>query len=296
MNIVILTETRYEAAAATTNFVSNLLREDALLAQALQQQGCLVTRIGWDRPDYDWSVPRAAIFRSTWDYYYRFPEFLAWLERVAAHIPLINPATMIRWNANKTYLLDLQQRGLRIVETHLITNQELSQVPVLWAKQGWHKAIIKPAVSAGAWHTYLLEAPDISDCEQHLQTRPPHEQFLVQPFQHAIGNEGELSLIVIAGDVTHAVRKIAKSGDFRVQDDHGGTVHPHTPTSEEIAFAQQAVALCNPLPLYARVDMIRDNDGQLALMELELIEPELFFRFCPSAADRLAAAMVAECA
>ena len=87
------------------------------------------------------------------------------------------------------------------------------------------------------------------------------------------------------------MRKIAKPGEFRVHDDHGGTVHPHTPTADEIAFAESAVAACAQAPLYARVDAVRDEAGALSLMELELAEPELFFRFSPPAADALAAAI-----
>ena len=111
---------------------------------------------------------------------------------------------------------------------------------------------------------------------------------MVQPFQENIIKTGELSLIVMGGKYTHAVRKVAKQGDFRVQDDHGGVVLGYTPTEEEIQFAEKAVAACNERPLYARVDMIRDNANKLAIMELELIEPELFFRFYKPAADRLA--------
>jgi glutathione synthase/RimK-type ligase-like ATP-grasp enzyme len=113
---------------------------------------------------------------------------------------------------------------------------------------------------------------------------------MVQRFEPAIVAEGELSLIVIDGATTHAIRKTARAGDFRVQDDHGGTVHAHAPSAEERAFAEAAVAACPSLPLYARVDFVRDGGG-FRLMELELVEPELFFRFHPPAADTLARAL-----
>jgi len=114
---------------------------------------------------------------------------------------------------------------------------------------------------------------------------------MLQPFQHAIVKKGELSLIVIDGEFTHAVLKIAKKGDFRVQDDFGGTVHTYTPTKTEIEFAEQAVNACKSKPVYARVDMFIDNNGQLAIAELELIEPELWFRNNTKAADKLALAI-----
>jgi glutathione synthase/RimK-type ligase-like ATP-grasp enzyme len=115
---------------------------------------------------------------------------------------------------------------------------------------------------------------------------------LVQPFVRDVTAGGEVSVMVFGGRVSHAVRKTAKTGDFRVQDEHGGTVHAHVTTSDEVTFAERAVAACALPPVYARVDLVRDAGGALALMELELIEPELFLRMAPGAAPALAAALV----
>jgi glutathione synthase/RimK-type ligase-like ATP-grasp enzyme len=114
------------------------------------------------------------------------------------------------------------------------------------------------------------------------------EAMLVKPFQADVLERGELSLVVIGGVFTHAIRKAPRPGDFRVQDDHGGTVHAHAATPEEIDFATSAVARCPGAPAYARVDAVRDSAGHLCVMELELIEPELFLRFHAPAARRLA--------
>ena len=119
----------------------------------------------------------------------------------------------------------------------------------------------------------------------HGSVLPPGSSALV------VSAEGELSLIVIDGRTTHAIRKTARAGDFRVQDDHGGTVHPHVPAADERAFAEAAVAACPSCPLSARVDFVRDPAGGFRLMELELVEPELFFRFHPPAAQALASAL-----
>jgi len=292
MDIVILTEARYESAAPSDPYLTNLLQEDELLAAALRRQGCSVRRIDWARPDADWSQPCAAIFRSTWDYFLKIDAFLDWLAGVELQLPLFNTATTVRWNANKLYLRDLQQRGIRIVETEFCTRAELPDLNELLQRWNGERVILKPAVSGAAWHTYLLDRNSEADISSALRDFAPDALFLVQPFQTGITQAGEISLIVIDGQVTHAVRKQARAGDFRVQDDHGGTVAPHVPTGEEIDFALQAIAACDPPPLYARVDLIRDNAGELALMELELIEPELFFRFHPQAADRLAKAAV----
>ncbi len=157
------------------------------------------------------------------------------------------------------------------------------------AESGWEDVILKPTVSGAARHTYRFHA---LDCERHECTfgeLVEQEAMMLQPFQRSILEQGELSLMVIDGQYTHAIRKTAKAGDFRVQDDHGGTVHRFEPSADEILFAEAAVAAVPFDVLYARVDLIRDNDGALAIMELEMIEPELFFRFCPEAADKLAA-------
>ena len=150
---------------------------------------------------------------------------------------------------------------------------------------------MKPAVSGAARHTYRLNAANLDAHEAVLRGLLRDEAMMLQPFLGSVLTQGEFSLIVIGGRCTHAVRKIAKAGDFRVQDDHGGTVHPHTPTADEIVFAESAVAACAQAPLYARVDAVRDDAGALSLMELELVEPELFFRFSPPAADALAGAI-----
>jgi glutathione synthase/RimK-type ligase-like ATP-grasp enzyme len=114
---------------------------------------------------------------------------------------------------------------------------------------------------------------------------------LLQPLQRDVLERGETTVVVIDGRSTHALRKRAKPGDFRVQDDHGGTVHPHQPSPEELALAERAMAACEPRAIYGRVDMVRGNDGRLAVMELEVVEPELWLRLQPSAAERLADAI-----
>jgi len=114
---------------------------------------------------------------------------------------------------------------------------------------------------------------------------------ILQPFQHNIVSKGEISFVIINGEFTHAVLKNAKKGDFRVQDDFGGTVQQYTPTEKEISFAEKTVKACKELPIYARVDAFLDNNNKLALAELELIEPELWFRNNPESADKLAIAI-----
>ena len=290
-DIIILTDARYETPDEGNWYVAQLLGEERLLLAGLEARGLRTARVAWSNPDFDWSRTRAAVFRSTWDYFDRFAEFSAWMDRVERGTRLFNAPELVRWNVDKHYLRDLAGRGVNVPVTQFIERGDTTTLRDAFAACGWSKAILKPAVSGAARHTYRLNAANLDAHEAVLRELLREEAMMLQPFFGSVLTQGELSLIVIGGRCTHTVRKIAKPGDFRVQDDHGGTVHPHTPTADEIAFAESAVAACPQAPLYARVDAVRDDAGALSLMELELVEPELFFRFHPPAADALAAAI-----
>ena len=292
IDVVILTESRYENPPSVDWYIGNLLYEDNLLRQELEQRGLIVARVDWARQDFDWSTARAAVFRSTWDYFHRYAEFAAWIDRVAPLLQLINPAPLIRWNCDKHYLLDLEQRGVHCVPTCLVEPLDQRALVTLWQELECSEAILKPAIGGAGRHTYRLSRGNVAEHEAIFRELIAQEALLLQPFQQDVLNRGEISLVVIAGLFSHAVHKRGKPGDFRVHDDYGGTVEPHQATREEIAFALQAVAACDPAPLYARVDLVRDNDGRLAVMELELIEPELFFRFNLAAAGTMAEAIM----
>lgn len=156
---------------------------------------------------------------------------------------------------------------------------------------GWEEAVVKPCVSGAARHTYRINRANAEELQSVVGPLVAGESFILQPFIGDVLRSGEDSLMVIDGRFTHAVRKVAKAGDFRVQGDHGGTVQDHEPTEEQIELAERAMSICQPAPSYGRVDMVRDNQGRLAVMELELIEPDLWLRNNPSAATALAQAI-----
>lgn len=289
-DVVLLTEEQYQDLHTHEDwYISNLLTEDRLVQEALERRGLRVTKMGWSNPDFDWKLAGCVVFRTTWDYFHRFAEFEAWLRQIEAlGIPMINPQALIRWNLDKHYLLDLQDRGIRVTPTYAIEVGTKTTLAAKHARLGWTHTVLKPTVSGAARHTYRLNPNNLEEHEAIFQELIAEEAMLLQPFQDYVMETGELSHMVFGGKYTHSVLKIAKPGDFRVQDDFGGTVHPYTPTAEEIAFAEAAVGACDPQPAYARVDVIRDNDGQWAVQELEMIEPELWFRRHPEAADRLA--------
>lgn len=291
-DIVLLTEQRFTAAEAAPEewYLRQILTDDAILAEALQAHGLRVVRKNWADPDFDWSMTRAAMFRTTWDYFHRFDEFSQWLDRVSRQTLLVNPEALVRWNMDKHYLLELASRGIPIPPTQIRKKGTAGSLEEWHREAGWAhlETVLKPTISGGARHTYRLSPENVGMHEAVFAELTAREDMMLQVFQRPVLEKGEISLMVMGGVFTHAVLKIAKAGDFRVQDDFGGTVHHYEPSSEEMALAENAVAACSPVPLYARVDIIRDNDGQLAVMEMELIEPELWFRFHPPAATKLA--------
>lgn len=287
LDFVILTDDNF--VKPPTSRTETGWKEDHLLLKALEKQGFKVARKSWSDPDFDWAQTRAVIFRTTWDYFDRFAEWQAWLEHVSAQTTLINPVDMVRWNMDKHYLRDLQNKGINIPETRYIEIGEQTTLTSLHQETGWTETILKPCVAGSARHTYRLDHLGLTEHEQIFQQLISKEAMMLQPFQHNVVTQGEISLVVMGGICTHAVIKTAKAGDFRVQDNFGGSVRLYEPNKEEMAFAERVVAVCASLPAYARVDIIRDNDDQLALIEIELIEPELWFRLKPEAADTLAA-------
>jgi glutathione synthase/RimK-type ligase-like ATP-grasp enzyme len=291
-DILLLTESRYENPLKPDWYQQQILTEDGLVIAALEKHGLRARRIDWATPNFDWRNARLLVFRTTWDYFERFEAFLPWLDATALQVPMLNPYALLRWSLDKRYLLDLAQRGVRIVPTKLVERGAHLPLQHCFAEFDCPELIIKPCVGGTARHTYRVRPDNLSEMQALFQQLLAEEAMLVQPFQHSVPLRGEVSVIVIGGQVSHAVRKIAKPGDFRVQDDFGGTVQAHQPSAAEQALAEQAVAACQPRPAYARVDIMEDNTGQPAISELELVEPELFFRFHPPAAAALAREIV----
>jgi glutathione synthase/RimK-type ligase-like ATP-grasp enzyme len=295
-DIALLTDHRYTAAKAPEGnwYFANILYEDQLLSEALEKRGITSKRVNWADPDVDWSGFRCAVFRTTWDYFERLDEFRLWLETAEKKLKLLNTPSLIRWNLDKHYLADLHNRGIPVPESRFIEKGSESDLRALLTETGWGEAVIKPCISGCAWHTYRFNSSNADAIGQIIQPLLKKHAFILQPFLNEITESGEDTLMVIGGKVTHAVRKVAKPGDFRVQDDHGGTVHQYTAQPDQIHLAEAAMAACNPTPLYGRVDMVRNNSGQWVVMELEIIEPELWMRFNTPSADAFAEALATE--
>lgn len=290
-DIVLLTEAKYINPQTIDWYTDQVLTEDSLVQTALEDLGLSVIKKDWADNNFDWTETHFAMFRTTWNYFNRFDEFNSWLNHVASKIKLINSFDLIQWNMDKHYLQDLENNGIRIVPTNYYESGTQLDLFDELKKQNWTEAVVKPVVSGAARHTYKVSTSRYQEVEKTLNSLLKVEAMMIQPFQNSIESDGEVSHIVIHGKHTHSVLKKAKEGDFRVQDDWGGTVHNYNPSKEEIQFAEEAVRACSTLPYYARVDVLKDNEGQLAICELELVEPELWFRKNPDAAKKLAASI-----
>lgn len=290
-DVIVLTDKRYLQDSKTDSYKHNVFFEDFLILESLKNQGLKATRLAWDDPTFDWSATRSILFRTTWDYFDRFEEFSKWLEKVTRLTTLFNSEAIIRWNIDKHYLNDLNENGVHIAETHFIKKGSSQTLKQIHDELGWTETVLKPCISGAARHTYKLDTNNINEHEAIYKKLIAREYMMLQPFQHNIVSQGEISMMVFNGQFTHAILKQAKPGDFRVQDDFGGSVHDYQPTKMEINFAEHTVKACPELPIYARVDIFMDNSNEIALSELELIEPELWFRHFPEAANVLAKAV-----
>ena len=292
-HIALLTDHRYTAAQAAPEnwYLANMLHDDALLQQALIRHGITSKRVNWADPTIDWSGFDMAVFRTTWNYYERIDEFASWLERVKHLTRLCNTPDIIRWNMDKHYLADLQRMGVPVVPFHILERGEDVNLNAVLEQYGWSEAVIKPCISGGARLTYRFNGGSAREIQSCIEPWLAIESFLVQPFVESVQHTGEDSLMVFNGQFTHAVRKVPKAGDFRVQDDHGGSVHVYTAIPAQIALAEKAMQACSSAPVYGRADMVQMRDGSWAIIELELLEPELWIRTHPDAAIVFAKAL-----
>ncbi len=226
-DVALLTEQRYTAAVAADGdwYLDNILRDDQLLQAALAGHGISSVRVDWANPEVDWSRFRCAVFRTTWDYFERRHEFTAWLNRIRKQTRLCNDAALIDWNMDKHYLADLEAKGIPIVPSQFIERGSTITLHEFLDDSGWDEAIIKPCISGAARHTYRLNRSSAAALEPVVKQLLTDESLILQPFLHSVMSHGEDTLMLFNRRFTHAVKKIPKTGDFRVQDDRGGTVH-----------------------------------------------------------------------
>ena len=278
-------------ALATYAGAPDLAPDDRLLVPALARLGIEATAAVWSDRSVAWREFDGVVLRSCWDYHLRYEEFRLWL-RALEHgdLRFWNPSSIIRWNADKRYLLDLARRGVATIPTMIAMRGHPDAVEAIAAAEGWPRFVIKPAVSASGYETYALDSPLDDAARAAIARVSAIGDVLVQPFAHEIADSGELSLTFFDGAFSHATIKRARAGEFRVQTEHGGTVDSTTVQPRLVGQALDVIRSLDECPVYARVDGIARGDAFL-VMELELIEPNVFMSYCPEAADRFAAAI-----
>lgn len=244
-------------------------------AEALVAGGIAVDPIPWseaaDLESYDLILPLVV-----WGYHLRYCEWLAFLDRLEAErLPVVNPPALLRWNSDKAYLAQLCAQGIPTVPSLEVDTLDARSLADAAERFGTGELVIKPPVSAGATGTFRIRADgEIPRSAQGART-------IVQPLVETITSEGEYSLMLFDGSLSHAVVKRPKRGDFRVQPHLGGVTEPCTTPEGGEKLAKLALAAAPAEATYARVDMLRGSDGELQVIELELVEPALFLTHAP---------------
>ncbi|KND45135.1 MULTISPECIES: ATP-grasp domain-containing protein [Streptomyces] len=268
-------------------------RDLPVLVRALGEAGAEAAAVHWDDPAADWAGYDLVVIRSTWDYSWRAAEFVAWAEKAGAATRLANPAGVVRWNTDKRYVGDLAAAGVPVVPTAYLAPGEPVELPRT------HEYVVKPTSGAGARFAARY-TPDQRDTAAGHVERMHAEGLtaMVQPFVTSIDTEGERALQFFGGRLLHASRKgavLAPGTAYDADKIAHPDLEPWTPSEAELAVAERALAAVpgEPELLYARVDLVTGEDGRPCVMELELVEPNLFLWLHPDSLPRVVEAIMA---
>ncbi|GLQ92664.1 ATP-grasp domain-containing protein [Dyella acidisoli] len=283
---------RFRLAVASSRQFPTVHQDDVHLLATLNRLGVETTVCVWNDPHVDWTSFDAVLIRTIWDYFEHYTAFCAWLDMLdRLGVITINDTHTLRWNSDKRYLLELEQQGVPVIPTRVAQGGSLQETlsPMLE-----HDVVIKPTVSGGAWHTVRGKV-GTADFQHAIEQLPNKLDYLVQPFVPEIASHGEWSLMFFDNAYSHAVLKRPTTGDYRVQEQHGGRTDQATPDDHIVKAASKTLAATAALGhrdlAYARVDGVVAN-GQFLVMELEVIEPSLFLTGRPEAAERFAQLLV----
>ena len=292
MKVALINDVRFLVSSSSSLKVQQVLKEDALLIDALVSKEIFCSRESWTDLNFNASDWDAVIIRSAWDYTDNIKGFLAWCEKVSRETLLFHSFDLVQWNISKTYLIELFNQGVQTIPSiHLSMEKTFSFSQILndVEVKDW---VLKPIVSAGARGTHRISTSKIEEAEDLVRQYLAREDMMLQPFISSVESHGELSLIYFDGQFSHAVLKKAKRGDFRVQEQWGGSIHNYAPKAKQIEWGEKILSYAPEIPLYARVDALFTEFGGLILIELELIEPDLFLRKDTSASRLFANAIL----
>jgi glutathione synthase/RimK-type ligase-like ATP-grasp enzyme len=266
-----------------------LTADDCVFADELRRAGLHPVPVVWGGAVGRRSV---IVLRSTWDYVERYGRFLSWLDRLdVGDVQVWNSTALCRWGAHKGYLRELADRGVPVVPTELLGRGTTRTLGDVMTALGWSDAVVKPAVGGTARLSIHVAETGEPAAADHLAALTDREDAVAQPFLASVVTHGEVSVVVIDGAPVSAVEKRARPGEWRVQSDFGGSVRPVELDSELRAVASAAIAAVPEVPLYARVDVVRMPGGDPAVLEVEVVEPELFFSLDRTIATRLVDAL-----
>ncbi|HKI45778.1 MAG TPA: hypothetical protein VKA08_10655 [Balneolales bacterium] len=279
-------------AFLTMDTLDGYVSDDELVYQPMRELGWHIDSVSWHRTGVDWSQYEAVLIRTTWDYHRNHEKFLATLNAVnRSGTRLLNPFELVRWNIHKTYLRDLECKGIRIVPALWPGKIDREQLYFAMDEFGAEEIVVKPVVSAGARNTFRIRYDNMESGVEEAVNLLAGKECMIQPFIHNIITEGEYSVFYFGGSYSHAVLKTPKQYDFRVQEEHGGILRSVViPDPILLKRSQKVLDVLDRLPFYARVDWVRDTYEEYSLMELELIEPSLYFRTDPASPVRFAQA------
>jgi len=281
-----------EVAFATCAAHPTLVDDDRLVVEPLRARGIEVAPIVWDAA-HPYRAAGRVVIRSCWDYHRKPAAYLSWARQLEREgVALWNPASVVEWNHDKSYLLELGEKGVAIPRTVWVKRGADLSLSTVLDERDWPKAVVKPLVSASAWRTFVTERPTTEADDPAWRELLRDSGAMVQEFVAEVQTKGEWSLLFLGGAFSHAVLKRPRAGDFRVQSELGGTAVPAEPPPALVEAAHCLLRLVAEPLLFARVDGV-EVDGNLVLMELELIEPALFLGADPAAPARFADAIAA---
>lgn len=279
-----------DIALATSADFPDLGPHDRAVVGALAELGLVARPLIWSDPNAPWQQAKLAVIQSTWDSHFHPPAFLAWAERVAESVPLHNPAPIVRWNLHKGYLRDLQDKGVSVTPTVWLKRGQTLALQRLMREQEWPRVVLKPAVSAGAHETHVIDGYD-EVAQSTLERLSAMHDLMIQPYLSAFESEGERSYIFFDGVLSHAVHRPPTLKSAARGYSEPSVFAPQN--QAELDLAHAVIAAINAKLLYARVDVATNNDGVVRLQEVELVEPSLFTSLAPGSVQKLARAIAA---
>lgn len=257
------------------------------LIPALAELGVAAEPAIWTDPSIDWSRYDAVVVRTTWHYTSRVTEFLAWMRHVESRTLLFNGSSLAEANLNKTYLKRLGEATVQTLWIEQQPNEEsVDRALAEASSRGWSRVVLKPAIGAAAEGLLIADVEERDRLVSHARKIGGPCEVMVQPLLEGVRDRGELSLVYIDGVMSHAVRKTPTGGDYRCQIEFGGAYAVEQPSAPALERAACAKVLWTgeAAPLYARVDLVEPTPGDYRIIEVELVEPELFFRWSPAGA------------